>query len=88
MATLRMGVFGELTRRIPFLVVKYSRLVTKISFNSFSQADQLDTARLLVEFSADIKIVNSYGLTPLDIAQTFGRLSFINMFTAGTAGLQ
>ena len=51
------------------------------------QADHLDTARLLVEFSADIKIVNSYGLTPLDVAHTLGRVSFINMFTS-LAGIQ
>ena len=45
------------------------------------QADQLDTARLLIQFSADINIANKYGLTPLDIAHTFGRVNFINMFS-------
>ena len=45
------------------------------------QCDQIETARLLIQFSADVNIANRYGLTPLDVAHTFGRVSFINMFT-------
>ena len=41
----------------------------------------METAKLLVQFNADVNVANRYGLTPLDVAHTFGRTGFINMLT-------
>ena len=45
------------------------------------QSDQLEVARLLIEFKADINLTNRYGLTPLDIAHRLGRESFIPLLS-------
>ena len=43
------------------------------------QGDQLEAAKLLLEFKADAGITNKYGLTPLDIASTFNRIGFLDL---------
>ena len=51
------------------------------SLHAATEGGQLEIARLLLDFNADKKICNIYGLTPEDIAHTFGRLSFLDLFS-------
>ena len=43
-----------------------------------TKGDQVEVARLLLDYNADTGLCSKYGLTPLDIAHTLGRHSFLH----------